>query len=88
MLTNLGLLRASDTLAMLPRTAAQPLIDDGTLCQLPTGEDLVFGTIGYAMREQRMPTPACATFLSMLHEVATALAPAGNSKTGSPPPVY
>ncbi|HRP21919.1 MAG TPA: LysR family transcriptional regulator [Alicycliphilus sp.] len=77
MLTNVGVLRQSDTLAMLPRTAAQLLIDDGTLCQLAMAEDIAFGTIGFGVRAHRLPTPTCAAFIAALQKVAQALSTRG-----------
>lgn len=73
MLTNLGILRQTDTIAMLPRAAAQPMIQAGSLSQLAVDEDIKFGTLGYSVRAGRQPTPASRAFIDALKEVAATL---------------
>lgn len=74
LLTNLGVLLRSDTVAMLPRAAAMPLIESGSLQTLPMGEVLRFGTVGYSLRAGRSPTPAGLTFARTLKEIAAGIA--------------
>ncbi|CAM5185229.1 Transcriptional regulator, LysR family OS=Castellaniella defragrans (strain DSM / CCUG 39792/ 65Phen) OX=1437824 GN=BN940_01111 PE=3 SV=1 [Castellaniella denitrificans] len=69
MLTNLGILARSDTLAMLPSVAARPLIHAGVLFEVPIHVRVPFGTIGYSLRADREPVPAAALFIGILKEV-------------------
>ncbi|MFV0282874.1 MAG: LysR substrate-binding domain-containing protein [Castellaniella sp.] len=69
MLTNLGILARSDTLAMLPGVSARPLIQVGVLFEVPIHVRVPFGTIGYSLRADREPVPAAATFIGILKEV-------------------
>ena len=69
MLTNLGVLCHSDTVAMLPRAAARPLIEAGSIHQLPIEESIPFGSIGYSVRSDRNPTPSAGVFIAALTEV-------------------
>ncbi|HUH40186.1 MAG TPA: LysR family transcriptional regulator [Castellaniella sp.] len=64
MLTNLGVLARSDTLALMPCVAAQPLIHAGALFEVPIRSRIPFGTIGYSLRAGREPLPATTQFLS------------------------
>lgn len=77
MLTNLGVLRHSDTVAMLPRAAARPLIEAGSIYQLPIEEDIPFGLIGYSIRADRKPTPVNGAFIETLKEVGARIAASG-----------
>ncbi len=70
MLTNLGVLRQSDTLALLPRTAAQSWLEAQLITQLPLPHTIGFGAIGIGLRTQRSPTPSAQAFLAVLHQVA------------------
>lgn len=74
LLTNLGVLLRSDTVAMLPRAAATPLIESGFLRALPMEETLRFGTVGYSLRAGRSPTPAGLVFAKTLKEIAAGIA--------------
>lgn len=74
MLTNIGVLRQSDTIAMLPRAAAQPLIKNGSLRKLAIDGEISFGTVGYSVRAERKPTPANAAFIAALKSVAASIA--------------
>ena len=68
MLTNLGILARSATLAMLPSVADRPLIHAGGLLEVPIRVRVPFGTIGYSLRADREPVPA-ALFIGVLKEV-------------------
>ncbi len=70
MLTNLGVLGHSNTIAMLPRAAAKPLVEAGSLYELPVDENIPFGTIGYSIRGERKPTPSGSAFIKALEEIA------------------
>lgn len=70
MLTNLGVLSQSNTIAMLPRAAAKPLIEAGSLSQLAASEDIPFGFIGFSVRANRKPTPASDIFIKALKKSA------------------
>ena len=77
LLTNLGILHHSDAVAMLPRAVAQPLIKAGSLRALLIQEELSFGTIGYSLRSQRLPTPTTTAFIRALEEVSREIAVKG-----------
>lgn len=77
MLTNLGILARSETLAMLPSVAARPLIQAGVLAELPLAVRVPFGTIGYSLRADREPVPAAAVFIGILKEVGALARDAG-----------
>ena len=70
MLTNLGVLRQTDTIAMLPRSAAQPWMEAGTLVSLPINEVIFFGAIGIGLRSGRTPTPTASAFIQALQDTA------------------
>ncbi|MBV6272755.1 LysR family transcriptional regulator [Alcaligenaceae bacterium CGII-47] len=69
MLTNLGILARSNTLAMLPSMAARPLIQAGVLFEIPIHIRVPFGTIGYSLRADRELVPAATMFIHILKEV-------------------
>ena len=73
LLTNIGLLQRSDTVTMLPRAAAKPMIDAGTLFALPITEHIPFGTIGYSLRAHRSPTPTTTAFIKALSEISAGI---------------
>ncbi|MBS0506307.1 MAG: LysR family transcriptional regulator [Proteobacteria bacterium] len=73
LLTNLGVLRQSDTIAMLPRTAAQPWIAAGALTALAINEVIFFGAIGIGLRAGRTPTPTASAFIDALKQAAQGL---------------
>lgn len=77
LLTNLGVLLRSDTVAMLPRAAATPLMESGFLRSLPMEEKLRFGTVGYSLRAGRSPTPAGAVFAKILKEISAGISAEG-----------
>lgn len=74
LLTNLGVLKHSDAVTMLPSAAAQPLIEAGSLHALPIQENLPFGTIGYSLRRHRSPTPTTKAFIKALEAVSAEIA--------------
>lgn len=69
LLTNLGVLNHSDTIAILPRAVAQPMIDSGSLHGLPIREEMDLGRIGYSLRSHRAPTPTTKAFIKALEKV-------------------
>ncbi len=77
MLTNLGVLRHSDTVGALPGAAARPLIEAGSLHEMKIGEAIVFGAVGYSTRAGRRPTPAGRAFIDALKAVGAGIAESG-----------
>lgn len=71
MLTNLGILARSNSLAMLPSVAAKPLTKVGVLFELPIRVRVPFGAIGYSLRADREPIPATTKFIEILKEVGS-----------------
>lgn len=89
MLTNLGVLRCSDAITMLPKAAARPLVKAGSLYELPIEEAILFGTVGYSLCADRKPTPAGNSFIGTLKEVSARIVAddwhlTGNSLLESP----
>ncbi len=74
MLTNFSLLLHSDIVVMMPLAAVQSLIVSGVLYELPVGESILFGTIGYSVRTDRKPTPAGEVFIAALEAVGSDIA--------------
>ncbi len=74
MLTNLGILRQSDTIAVLPRSAALPFVEAGTLHELMIDYSVPFGLVGYSIKADRKPTPAGRAFIQALQEVGAGFA--------------
>ncbi len=74
LLTNIGILKNSDAITMMPRVVAHPLIAAGVLHALLTDEDLNFGTVGYSLRSHRTPTPTTQAFIKALRDVSAEIA--------------
>lgn len=72
LLTNIGLLLETPSIALMPRLAAQQFVDAGLLRILDLPETGRFGTVGYSVRSLKEPSAACRTFVECLQEVARA----------------
>jgi DNA-binding transcriptional LysR family regulator len=71
-LTNLGLLIESPRVAVMPRVAATQFVRAGLLRALDIAETGTFGTVGYSVRSNKEPSPACEAFIACLREVSGA----------------
>lgn len=69
-LASIELMTQTPRVALMPRTAAQPFVDAGTLCILDVAESVDFGAVGYSVRAGQALTPACRHFVECLHEAA------------------
>ena len=70
LLTNIGILMHSDALALMPYDAAAQFLAMGVLTRLPTDAFGAFGDVGYSIRADRRPTPACLRLVDYLKRVA------------------
>ncbi|NMG34213.1 LysR family transcriptional regulator [Azoarcus sp. TTM-91] len=68
--TNIGLLLESDMVALMPFTAAEQFVHQGTLSVLPLRIQTSFGAVGYTLALGRTPTPAVERLLMALREVS------------------
>ena len=68
-LTNIGLLGRTDSVAMLPRTAAQRFVREGVVTVLPIKGLAPFGDVGISTWKDRELPPAARRFFQCLVEV-------------------
>lgn len=73
MLTNIGLMLETPRIGLMPRAAARQFVDAGLLCILETEEAGSFGAVGFSVRADKAPTPACRLFIECLREATTGL---------------
>ena len=69
MLTNIGLMLESPRVVLMPRAAAKPFVESGLLRVLADTVPGSFGDVGYSLRTDRPPSPACERFVACLREV-------------------
>jgi DNA-binding transcriptional LysR family regulator len=69
LLTNLGLLTRTPTVALMPQSAAEPFVKAGMLAVLPLGPLGNFGTVGYTVRADRQRGAALARLIEALQDV-------------------
>ncbi|RWA56105.1 hypothetical protein AU476_04545 [Cupriavidus sp. UYMSc13B] len=74
LLTNLGLLLATDTVGILPAAAAREFARRGLLQIVPVREPLEFGPVGFSVRTGQPLTPAAQRLVDCLREAAAAIA--------------
>ncbi|ALS60880.1 LysR substrate-binding domain-containing protein [Pandoraea norimbergensis] len=67
-LTNIGLMLESPRVALMPRAAAKPFVDSGLLRVLADTVSGSFGDVGYSLRSDKQPSPACERFVVCLRE--------------------
>ncbi|VVE43670.1 LysR family transcriptional regulator [Pandoraea pneumonica] len=67
-LTNIGLMLESPRVALMPRAAAKPFVDSGLLRVLADTVSGSFGDVGYSLRSDKQPSPACERFVACLRE--------------------
>jgi DNA-binding transcriptional LysR family regulator len=67
-LTNLGLLTDSQTVALMPQSAAERFARAGWLAILPVSGLGSFGAVGYTLSADREPTATTRRFLVALRE--------------------
>ncbi len=68
-LTNIGLMLETPRVALMPRAAATPFVESGLLRVLADTVSGSFGDVGYSLRADKSPSPACARFVACLREV-------------------
>lgn len=68
-LTNIGLMLETPRVALMPRAAATPFVESGLLRVLADTMSGSFGDVGYSLRADKSPSPACARFVACLREV-------------------
>ena len=68
-LTNIGLMLDSPRVGLMPRAAATRFVDSGLLRVLADTEPGSFGDVGYSLRADKQPSPACERFIACLREV-------------------
>jgi DNA-binding transcriptional LysR family regulator len=73
LLTNIGLMRDSQAITLMPRAVAQYFVGLGLVSILGLGDIGPFGQIGYSVRSGRAPTPAAQLFIECLKETAAEL---------------
>ena len=69
-LTNIGLLLESPTIALMPHSVADQFVRAGNLGLLTLGVLSTFGRVGYTVSNDRPPTAATQRLLAALREVA------------------
>jgi DNA-binding transcriptional LysR family regulator len=74
-LTNIGLMLETARVALMPRAAATPFVESGLLRVLADTMPGSFGDVGYSLRSDKQPSPACERFVACLRE-ACGLEPA------------
>ncbi|SFC05577.1 DNA-binding transcriptional regulator, LysR family [Polaromonas sp. OV174] len=77
-LTNLGLLLESSTIALMPYAVAEQFVRSGLLSILPLGVASPFGKVGYSLFADRPPTAATQRLLAALQEVGAAVGSAAS----------
>ncbi|GAB3629409.1 LysR family transcriptional regulator [Pandoraea terrae] len=75
-LTNIGVMVRTPRVSLMPRAAAMPFVEAGLLCVLMDTPPGSFGDVGYSVRADKQPSPACALFIECLREASEALATA------------
>lgn len=70
LLTNIGLLLETPSIALMPRMAAQQFVDTGLLRILDLPEIGNFGMVGYSVRSNKEPSPACRALIECLRDAA------------------
>ncbi|MDM8356011.1 LysR family transcriptional regulator [Pandoraea communis] len=68
-LTNIGLMLETPRVALMPRVAATPFVEAGLLRVLADTMPGSFGDVGYSLRTDKQPSPACGRFVACLREV-------------------
>ncbi|ALS67566.1 LysR substrate-binding domain-containing protein [Pandoraea apista] len=68
-LTNIGLMLETPRVALMPRAAATPFVESGLLRVLADTVSGSFGDVGYSLRTDKQPSPACERFVACLREV-------------------
>lgn len=77
-LTNLGLLLESSTIALMPYAVAEQFVRSGLLSILPLGVASPFGKVGYSLFSDRPPTAATQRLLAALQEVGATVGAAAS----------
>ncbi|VVE32677.1 LysR family transcriptional regulator [Pandoraea eparura] len=67
-LTNIGLMLETPRVALMPRVAATPFVESGLLRVLADTMPGSFGDVGYSLRADKSPSPACERFVACLRE--------------------
>lgn len=67
-LTNIGLMLETARVALMPRAAATPFVESGLLRVLADTMPGSFGDVGYSLRSDKQPSPACERFVACLRE--------------------
>ena len=67
-LTNIGLMLETPRVALMPRAAAAPFVASGLLRVLADTMPGSFGDVGYSLRADKPPSPACERFVACLRE--------------------
>lgn len=69
-LTNIGLLLQTPSIALMPRVAARQFEEVGLLRILDLPETEPFGTVGFSVRANKVQSAACQAFVDCLREAA------------------
>lgn len=74
-LTNINIMRSTDTVCLLPEDVAVYCVREGLLSILPLDVSEDFGDVGISLAASRNPTPAAHAFIAALTEAARDRAP-------------